>query len=345
MNKTKLSYKLEQLDNEYESYVTLNPIRNIFHHPHWINLICDCYGYKPHVFSLLNESRQIVAALPLINVNSWLTGNRWISLPFSDYCIPLADQESNLVDLSLALLDWSRENSIDNLEIRWRLPAIHGLYPHSDSVIHMLPLSSNVNEVIKRYHPMHLRNQKHASAKGVSIEMSNSLESIRKFYELHVQTRKRQGIPVQPWNFFYILWQELICKGLGFVASAFLGKECLAAAVFLHWNKTLTYKYGASSISGLPYRPNNLLFHSVITWGCANGYEILDLGKTNFDNQGLRDFKSRWGSDEKELVFTHFKPQTEKVGSRAFTTMQKIIQHSPEFVCQFAGHVLYKHYA
>jgi len=63
----------------------------------------------------------------------------------------------------------------------------------------------------------------------------------------------------------------------------------LAGAVFLYYNKTVTYKYGASSHDQLSLKANNLIFWRAIQWSCENSYALIDFGKTDLENFGLRD--------------------------------------------------------
>jgi len=77
-------------DERWVAFVNSIPNANIFHHPAWIGLMAECYGYRPFVVALCDEKGEITAGLPLMEVNSWLTGRRWVSLPFTDHCHPLS---------------------------------------------------------------------------------------------------------------------------------------------------------------------------------------------------------------------------------------------------------------
>ncbi len=83
------------------------------------------------------------------------------------------------------------------------------------------------------------------------------------------------------------------------------GGRPVAAAVFLRGRDHLTYKYGASDRAALAMRPNNLLFPEVIRWACEAGCRELDFGRTDLDNDGLREFKRGWGADESPLHYTY----------------------------------------
>jgi len=91
----------------------------------------------------------------------------------------------------------------------------------SQHVLHTLPLCPDSDLVASRFHSTHRRNIKVAQKRGVHIERGEKLEHLEAFYRLHLQTRRRQGIPIQPWRLFDMLGSALIVKGLGFVLLAY----------------------------------------------------------------------------------------------------------------------------
>ena len=140
---------------------------------------------------------------------------------------------------------------------------------------------------------------------GVTVRRAETLEELADtFYALHVRTRKRQGVPVQPRGYFVRLWQRILEPGLGFCLLAESGDRPIAGAVFLAWKNTVVYKYSASDHRYLGLRPNYVLLWEAICWSGANGYETLDFGRTDLDHSGLRHFKSSWGAREEPLVYS-----------------------------------------
>ena len=243
------------------------------------------------------------------------------------------------------LVQKSQDHGTPKIELRCELPPQLGILSYSRQVLHSLPLCPDSHLVSARFHSTHRRNIGVAQKRGVRIEWGAKREHLEAFYQLHLRTRRRQGIPVQPWRFFDLLADGLIEKGLGFVLLAFKDDKCLAAGVFLHWQRTLTYKYGASDLEGLNFRPNNLLFWAAIRWGCENGYAVFDMGKTDLDNTGLRAFKSGWGAVEIPLYYSTL--STEPVQSKMtklMPVMQMIIRNSPLFVGRALGELLYRHF-
>ncbi len=335
---------LDPLDERWVEFTSSHPEANIFHHPAWINLLGKCYKYQTFLVTVEEEGK-ICSGVPIIFVNSPLTGKRLISLPFSDHCIPLAFNEHALNCLIEKLINLPQDFKDVPIELRWRYPHDPLLLSYTPYVFHSLQLSAEVDLVAKGFHPSHRRNIKIAQEKGVRIELGKETKQLKEFYKLHLQTRRRQGVPIQPWKFFQLIGEELFTRGLGFVLLAYREEKCLAGAVFLTSNKTLTYKFGASGSEGLDLRPNNLLFWSAIRWGCENGYTIFDFGRTDLENSGLRRFKKGWGANEKQLVYTRLANQRIGTSPKKLShIMESVIQNSPAWVCRTTGELLYRHF-
>jgi CelD/BcsL family acetyltransferase involved in cellulose biosynthesis len=336
---------LNPRDERWIAFVESFPRATIFHHPTWIDLLADCYGYRPFVIAMAVEGDKIIAGLPFIDVNSFLTDRRWTSLPFTDYCNPLYRDDAAFRQLSDELVQLFQNKGNPNIEVRWELPACTSIHTKSEYVQHTLNLDQGIESISKSLHRTQRQNIKTAEKNNVIIERGEDLESLRVFYQLHTLTRRRQGVPVQPWRFFKLLQERLIARGLGFVLIAYAGDQCLAAGLFLHWQKTLIYKYAASSDKGQDLRPNHLLTWTALNWGCENGYKIFDFGRTDVANEGLRSFKNRWGTIETPLTYSILsaKPQNPSSG-RMEVVMHKVIQNSPDWVCRLAGELLYRHF-
>lgn len=338
---------IEPHNGHWLSLVEADPQASIFHHPVWMELLAECYGFRPFVAAVYGHNGQIAAGLPFMEVNTVLSRRRWVALPFSDHCAPLHRDPASLRQLVDGLASLAYQSSTLDIEIRWAIDH-RAAKSHSDHVLHVLELGDEAGAVASRFHRMHSRNIDIALKKGVRVELGNTAEHVETFYRLHVDTRRRQGIPVQPVKFFRLLARRLIEPGLGYVLLAYFGSECVAASVYLHWNRTLTYKFGASQDDSLSLRPNNLLFWEAIRWGCEQGYTTLDMGRTGIENTGLRDFKSRWGAQETPLTYSVLSPRDARFtsdGGLLMPVMQGIIRKSPKWVCRAIGELLYRHFA
>lgn len=344
MSASKLEF-VNHSDSEWQTFSATYGQANIFHHSAWSGLMQECYGYRPFIAVVRDVNGNICAGVPMMEVNGKWTHRRWVSIPFSDHCAPLSHNLNALKKLTEALTSKAYEPGSPKMELRWKLPAQPDIQYSAEHVLHTVQLDHVIKKVAERIHHSHLRNIKTAQTHGVQIKVGRSLEDMRAFYSLHLQTRHRQGVPIQPYHYFELLHKKLIEQGLGFVLLAYKNGRCLAGAVFLHWNHTLTYKYGASTSEDLRLRPNHLIFWNAIQWGCDNGFTSLDLGRTSLDNYGLRDFKSRWGAQEIPLIYTNLAREPKQApNGHLFEMMHVIIRKSPTWVCRLSGEILYKHF-
>ncbi|MBL0714885.1 MAG: GNAT family N-acetyltransferase, partial [Desulfosarcina sp.] len=91
---------------------------------------------------------------------------------------------------------------------------------------------------------------------GVSVSVSHTIRSVREFYRLNCLTRKRHGLPPQPWYFFEAIYEHIIKCRKGHVVLAFYDNKPIAGSVFFHFRKQAVYKYGASDAHYSQYRAN-----------------------------------------------------------------------------------------
>lgn len=334
--------RLDLADERWSAFVQSQPETIPFHHPEWARLLADCYGFPAFALALQDEAGEIVAGIPVLETRSLLRRRRWVSLPFTDFCPPLGK-----ADLSSGIDGERRRAGIERLEVRYEL-AIPGGQARPVAVLHTLELDAAPEELFERFHRSQVqRNIRRAEKEGVTIRRGTSAEDLVEiFYALHLMTRRRQGVPVQPRRFFRLLWERMLEPGLGFVSIAETEGEPIAGAVFLRWGAAATYKFGASDPQHQRLRPNHLIFWDAIRTLSADGVRTLDFGRTDVDNRGLREFKSGWGAVETPLVYTLVGDGTlEPARGRAGDALATVIRRSPPWVCRGIGELLYKYAA
>lgn len=336
---------LDHKDVRWGKYIESHHQANIFHHPAWMDLLSKCYGYSPFILAEIEDNGLVCSGLPFARVKSVFTGKRWVSLPFTDYCIPLYQDESSLLKLTNWCVKEFNEKKIPRIEVRWGLPDHEILQLDSEFVIHTIQLNHDSELVAKNFKRTHRQNIHTAEKRGVRIEWGDQIEQLRLYYQLQLETRHRQGLPVQPWKFFEHLGSSIFSKNLGFVLLAYKDEECIAGVVYLHWQEYMAAKYAASKDEYWEFRPNNLLFWKGIKWGCENGVSIFDFGRSEVSNSGLRRYKRGWGASEQSISYSILSNRPLQTGdSKIQNLMQPIFQKSPLWVCRVAGEMLYRHY-
>jgi CelD/BcsL family acetyltransferase involved in cellulose biosynthesis len=332
-------------DPSWRELIERSPSAEVFHHPLWLELLRSQYGYEFEACCLGNGTG-IEAGIPVARVQSRLTGRRLVSIPFSDVCPPATAPGAEpvaLERLGRALAERAGRSGLE-LTVHAPLPSAPGAFVQPSFYRHLLPLAGDPAEVEQRFSKSQIkRGIKKARREGLTVERHADRAALDAFYSLHLRTRRRLGVPTQPKRFIRG-FERLFEEGLGFVMLTLDAGEPVAAAVFLTFNGTVTYKYGASDARKLAKRPNNLLFAETIRWACEAGYETLDFGRTDVGNDGLRAFKRAWGAEEVELAYTYLAERPPKPGpSRRDRLLGATISHSPAFFGRLVGELFYRH--
>jgi lipid II:glycine glycyltransferase (peptidoglycan interpeptide bridge formation enzyme) len=190
------------------------------------------------------------------------------------------------------------------------------------------------------------RNIRKAQREGVTIARSRELDAVRTFYQMHCLTRKKHGAPPQPASFFERLYDHVIRPGHGqVILAAHLGR-IIAGAVYLHFGREAVYKFGASDSAHLHLRPNDLIMWEAIRGYGEAGYARFCFGRTEPDNEGLRQFKSGWGAEEKTVRYFRYDIRKKEfvAGKAAHAGISAMIfRRMPDPLLRLAGSMLYRH--
>lgn len=333
--------------DEWLTFINTHPDAGIFHHPAWMNMLRDIYGYR--IFAVcLKDGLTISAGIPFADVRSVITGRRWVSLPFSDHCQPLLPPgNSEALDTLLGYLKRQQGTETPRIEIRWGSGHQDLVYQHEGFVVHSLELLGRDEEsLFKSFNQQAQRSIRKAEKAGVTVRECSTFGEFESFYRLLVLTRKRLGVPAQPISFFKGVWDHIIGGGLGFALIAYDNATPIGGGVFFTFNRTMFYKYGASDLTHKALQPNYAFMWSAIKRAQSEGCTKFDFGRSDKSNEGLRRFKSGWSSEETNLAYTIIADKPLRDGPSTIDAIAgAVIRNSPAFVCRVAGELLYKHFA
>jgi CelD/BcsL family acetyltransferase involved in cellulose biosynthesis len=331
-------------DPRWSELVERSSDASVFHHPLWLALLRDRYRYPMTAVCVSGADGELLAGLPIAIVRSRLTGTRLVSVPFSDVCGPIVGQGDREQPL-LAAVDDERRRLGLALELHAEVPSLPGSGPSDRFYHHVVPLDAGPELVLGK----HVKQSKRRGAAralelGVTVAQRIDEAAIDAFFHLHVLNRHRLGIPTQPRSFFRGL-TALFDRGMGFVLVAEWEGRPIAATIYLRHRSTLTYKYGASDPAQLDKRPNELLQLEALRIACEAGCSVLDLGRTELDNDGLRRFKRYLGANERELTYTMAPPPASGHSVRSVSSLQKtVIRRAPPAFGRLLGAAVYRHF-
>ena len=313
------------------------PGATLYHRDTWIQLLRRAYGLSLWVATLYHDGSVVAgcvfARAPL--------SRRFISLPFSDTCAPLAREPEAAHSLLNALI--TQAPSHRAYEVR----GIGGMAPWEtvDCFVNWrLNLDLPLGRIERGLAVNFRRNLRKASRQAIRIERGSSIEFLERFYSLQLQSRRRLGLPPQPRRFFQLA-RAIFAAGDNFeVWIARENHEDVASAVFLRDGDVVHYKWGARRSNNRSYA-NHLLFWNAIE-EFANRTRLLDLGRTDIRNQGLMRFKNELGASASPMPSSFYPRAPRQVSPEVLTGSRAIVariwRRLPIFATELAGRVTYR---
>lgn len=292
-------------DPRWDRLVLSHPDANFFHSTTWARVLSSTYDHKPH-YLRFTVNGETAALLPVMEIRSWITGRRGVTLPFSDFCDPLFFDEGIAASLINTLVCEARDRKWKHFEVRGSDAFEECLTPSVQYYGHALDLCVGADQCLARCKSSVRRAIRKAVRSGLTVELSRSREAMLDFYRLHVRTRKRHGVPPQPQSFFLNIHKHVMECGNGFTALARKGMRPVASAVFCHFGRAAVFKFGASDERFQGVRANNLVMWEGIKGLVDEKIEILHFGRTSLENHGLRRFKLGWGTREEKVKYFRF---------------------------------------
>jgi Acetyltransferase (GNAT) domain len=346
MNYTGLNLQIvdPETDQRWDDYVQTHPKGLIYHHSAWRRVLESSFGYQPYYAALQDSSRgQFQGVLPLMMAGSKISGRRLISLPFTSHCTPLLDG----LDLEELVDCLGRQcPGLGYLELRFLGPAQPRLESRKDYVTHSLELGPGPERLFKKFHPTSIRQRiKRAERNGLKFRLAETENDLKEFFKLHIDVRKKHGLPPHRYAFFSNMWRILKPKGMLLLPIVEHDGRAVAGAVILRFRDTFIYEYGASDQAKLHLGPNQLLIWEVIKLACCQGARVLDLGRSAITHLSLIEFKTRWGAMTKQLTYC-FYPKARRFNTRdglARSMLGAINRWLPNRVLQLEGELIYGH--
>jgi CelD/BcsL family acetyltransferase involved in cellulose biosynthesis len=334
-------------DSRWDDLVARHPRASAFHQRGWLEALARSYGYEPFVLTSAAADKPLRDGVVLCRVSSWITGTRLVSLPFADHCEPLLNEEGE----SLEFMSWLRaechRRRCRYVELR-PLPTCqdvaYGLQPEGSYCYHELDITPTLGEIFRQMHNNSFRRKiRRAERERLSYETGRSEELVTEFYRLLVITRRRHQLVPQPRAWFRNLVE---CMGDNVQISLVRKSGApIAAILTLRHASCIVYKYGCSDVrfhhlGGMPF-----LFWKLIEESKADGVEKIDLGRSDWNNEGLIAFKDRLGTTRRMLTYYRY---TNLGGRDALPGLgslrsSKTVFSLPDAVLSAIGRVLYRH--
>lgn len=341
-------YAIDPLqDDRWHELIVRHPNASVFHTRGWLRALQVTYGYEPVAFTTSTPSQELKNALLFCVVRSWLTGDRLVSLPFSDHCEPLvedADQFRALSSFVETLRLKERWKYVEMRSANSFLEFDDGFRRATSYYLHRLDLRPGLDALHKGFHKDCIRRKiSRAERESLTYETGRSPSLLQQLYELLQLTRSRHHVPPQPFEWF----QNLVtCMGKdACIRIASKAGQPVAGLLTVSYGNKMVYKYGGSDARFHNLGGIQMLLWQAIKEAKEAGAEELDLGRSDLDNQGLIMFKERWSATSSTLTtwrapavtvspsFEHIKVRLPK----------EVCARLPASMLTLAGRLLYRH--
>ena len=331
---------------EWDSLLLRSNNHSFFHSSVWAKVLATSYQFKPIYLTSIEKDR-LVFLMPLMEVRSLLTGKRGVSLPFTDQCAPFVMNTEFLQAAINWAIDYGKKSGWRYIEWRDASYFDESTPPSEIFYAHDLSLEKTEAELFSSLRDNNRRNINRAVKDGVAVRIEQSLDAVKAFFCLNCMTRKRHGLPPQPFSFFQNIFTHIISKGNGLVVSARHDGKSIAASIFFHFGTSALYKFGASDLAYQKLRPNNLIMWETIKWYRNCAFRTLSLGRSDFGNLGLLQYKRTWGAKESVIKYHRFdyhKKQFVQNLSSVRDSYKKIFSRTPMAILRIVGWLFNRHF-
>jgi CelD/BcsL family acetyltransferase involved in cellulose biosynthesis len=339
-------------DTRWNDLVATHPHATIFHTAKWLEALRRTYGYEPIVITTSPSGSELQNGLVLCRVNSWLTGCRLVSLPFSDHCDPLVDDETEIKALLSTLEQQLRQEKLRYVEIRSEralvpTPALfQSTYQHC---LHQIDLTPSLETLFHNCHKDSTQRKiRRAERENLVYEEGRSETHLDIFFRLLVLTRRRHQLPPQPRTWFRNL---IDCFGESLkIRIALKDRRPVASILTMQYKDTLVYKYGCCDAQFNDLGGMHLLLWKSIEEAKQQGLSVMDLGRSTCENTGLITFKDRLGSTRSVLKYVRFALSADSKGHFVPTgadwrerAAKRVFSRLPDRILCSIGDLIYKH--
>jgi Acetyltransferase (GNAT) domain len=344
-------YWFQPLDNpRWIDFLDRHPRSSVFHTVEWLEALQKTYGYQPIALTTSKPDEDLQNAAVFCRVDSWLTGPRLVSLPFSDHCDLLTDSIADLATLVSTLKAHMRHENLRYIETRPTRTVID-LAPGSTCsyCLHHIDLKPDVDTLFRNCHKNSTQRKiRRSERERLTYEEGRSAFLLDSFYHLMLLTRRRHMVLPQPKK-----WFQTLIDSFGDalkIRVAFKAKQPIAAILTLRHKETLVYKYGCSDAHFHRLGGVHLLFWRSIQDAKQDGLRVFDLGRSDWDNTGLITFKDRWGANRSVLTYSRLLASQQS--GEAFAcpgvdwkerTAKRVLPYLPDSIVRVASDLICKH--
>lgn len=323
----------------------------------WKEAVEKAYGFHCPYF-LAEKDGRVCGILPAARIHPPFRAGSLVSLPYCDAAGILADNPRIAEALLSQALDYARQQSIPELELR--LPCSPCSMLHApcqdlqqpEKVRMLLNLPKSGEDLLASFKSK-LRSQVRKPIRDGLKAVLGGKELLGDFYPVFTENMRDLGSPVhsQAWiaSILECYGPRARC-GIVFMPD---GTPAACGIILLH-ERTVSIPWASSLKRYNRYSPNMLLYWSFLEYAADNGNECFDFGRST-PGEGTYKFKEQWGAAPSPLHWVRIETGTGTVRpagrqfvkhsskSRARQGAEKVFQIMPVPLATLVGSRLRKY--
>jgi len=359
----------------WDGYVRKHPDASLFHLFGWRRVIHNTYGHETHYLMAVRAepktatekaassglpAESIAGIFPLVHLRHLIFGNTLISLPFLDGGGILADCREVEESLLSEAIRLGLQIGANRIELRSERPiaGCDELSPlGSDGLQVPLKVGKRINKVrmllklpessdmLLKSLKSKLRSQINKPLKEGCTSSIGGVELLEDFYRVFLINMRDLGSPVHSMDLMRHVLGELSERAR--IIVVYKSKEPVASALAIGFNKILRNPWASSDRKYASMGPNMLLYLRMLEYGCDNGYQVFDFGRSTI-GEGTYRFKEQWGATPVPLHWYLISLDgksldSEKSGTERFEWVTHYWKKLPLIVTKVIGPRLRKH--
>ena len=301
-------------DPRWEAFVTNHTQASIYHHPAWLTALEQEYGKQVLGLGCLDSLGNLHGVLPLMptrglpfNWGAQFVGRRLSSLPRTPVAGPLSSNDEVTRVLLAHAIDQVRGVPDCQLQIKSMssnlADLVQGISGTAWKETYILELPERLEDLrfgdrVTRHRLKGAVNR--ALKLGVQVRKADCEKDLRDWYGLYLETMRWHGSIPRPYRFFAALWAQLQPRDQMSLLLAEHHRDhrrvILSGYMFLMCGHTMHCYLNGRRRDQLGFHPNDILQWHAIHDACRKGFRRYDFGEVEEGQQGLIDFKVKWGA-------------------------------------------------
>lgn len=282
---------------QWNKFVDNQNDSTFYHLYEWKKIYEESYKLKTYYLGFY-QSDKLVGILPSVVINRPFAKSFIVSLPFSNYAGLLIDHSFSRELILESLLTFLKSKNLSGFENRH---ICFNENNNSEEVTLKRKLPTTA-DILWKDLDAKVRNQiRKAQRSGLNLKWG--INQLDELYNIYSHNMLLLGTPVHSRLFLDCIFRSL--KNNVDILTIRQNEKAIAAMLLVKFKKQLSDPMASSLKKYLPLNPNMLLYWGALEYGCKNGYEEFDFGRSNV-NSGTYNFKLQWDAQSYNLSYDFY---------------------------------------